>query len=534
MPHAAAFTVLDYHERTKHHYDRYARSAGVMDWTNQPNPFRFYEDCTLLPLDRTDRDISLSWADLVNRQTMSAAIAAETISVFLAHSLGLAAWKQAGSTRWSLRINPSSGNLHPTEAHLILPDLDGQGPGLYHYNPFYHALERRAAVPADLWQDLERHLGGVGFCIGLTAIHWREAWKYGERAWRYVNLDAGHALVAASLAAALCGWRLSVLHGMADGEAEALLGLDRTAWPEAETEEPEVVCAVVPAGRPGVGDLTAEILAGFATLPIAGRPNRLSPAHVDWDIIGKAATSARKPRTPAMDVRVDRRLWQQPVPNVTAARLIRQRRSATAYDPKGWMARQAFAAILERTLPRAGMPPFDALAAGPAIDLLVFVHRVNDLAPGLYLYLRQETDRCRLASAIGRPLTPVPGIHGLLLLEPGDWRRVATKVSCVQDIAGDGVFSLGMIGELDQGLATEGYRYRQLFCEAGMVGQMLYLEAEAQGFRGTGIGCFFDDPVRELAGLDQTPFHSLYHFTVGRPVEDPRLSTLPAYHHLAR
>ena len=67
-----------------------------------------------------------------------------------------------------------------------------------------------------------------------------------------------------------------------------------------------------------------------------------------------------------------------------------------------------------------------------------------------------------------------------------------------------------------------------------MVGQVLYLEAEAQGARGTGIGCFFDDPVHRLAGLTDTTWQSLYHFTVGRSVEDPRLTTLPPYHHLER
>ena len=65
-----------------------------------------------------------------------------------------------------------------------------------------------------------------------------------------------------------------------------------------------------------------------------------------------------------------------------------------------------------------------------------------------------------------------------------------------------------------------------------MIGQVLYLEAEAHGIRGTGIGCFFDDPVTELLGIQDSSRHSLYHFTVGHPVEDVRLATLPPYHHL--
>ena len=62
-----------------------------------------------------------------------------------------------------------------------------------------------------------------------------------------------------------------------------------------------------------------------------------------------------------------------------------------------------------------------------------------------------------------------------------------------------------------------------------MIGQTLYLEAEAAGVRATGIGCFFDDPVHELFGLQGRNYQSLYHFTVGGPIEDARLTTLPPY-----
>ncbi|MGZ8193672.1 MAG: nitroreductase, partial [Methylobacter sp.] len=70
--------------------------------------------------------------------------------------------------------------------------------------------------------------------------------------------------------------------------------------------------------------------------------------------------------------------------------------------------------------------------------------------------------------------------------------------------------------------------------ECGLIGQVLYLEAEAAGIRGTGIGCYFDDSVHEILGIQGHEFQSLYHFTVGKPVEDKRLQTLPAYAHLLR
>lgn len=68
-----------------------------------------------------------------------------------------------------------------------------------------------------------------------------------------------------------------------------------------------------------------------------------------------------------------------------------------------------------------------------------------------------------------------------------------------------------------------------------MIGQVLYLEAEASGLRGTGIGCFFDDEVHHLLGLGSAAnasWQTLYHFTIGGPMDDQRLGTEPAYGHL--
>ena len=65
-----------------------------------------------------------------------------------------------------------------------------------------------------------------------------------------------------------------------------------------------------------------------------------------------------------------------------------------------------------------------------------------------------------------------------------------------------------------------------------MLGQVLYLEAEAAGIRSTGIGCYFDDVFHDLLGIQTDAFQSLYHFTVGSPIEDLRLTTLAPYFHL--
>jgi len=179
--------------------------------------------------------------------------------------------------------------------------------------------------------------------------------------------------------------------------------------------------------------------------------------------------------------------------------------------------------------------PWDAIPWRPRIHLGLFVHRVDGLAAGLYALVR-DPDKVELLKRVLHaefcwqrvPDCP-PGLP-LYLLKEGDCRALAITVSCGQDIAGDGAFSLAMIADYRDSLATYGSAfYRNLFWEAGMVGQVLYLEAEESGIRATGIGCYFDDPVHAAFGIEAREWQSFYHFTVGGPVEDSRLTTLPAY-----
>jgi hypothetical protein len=220
--------------------------------------------------------------------------------------------------------------------------------------------------------------------------------------------------------------------------------------------------------------------------------------------------------------------------DVDAARLLLQRRSALAFDGESSISRAAFLHMLSRTLPGPNAP-WDAIWWRPAIHFAVFVHRVQDVTPGLYLLVRADSAMPSLRQALDPAFTWTAVAEGvpLWLLQAGDYRSRSRRVSCDQAIAADGFFSLGMIADFDAGLAGHGPSfYRQLFWESGVAGQVLYLEAEAAGARATGIGCFFDDPVHELLGLDGTgdhKFQSLYHFTVGMPVEDSRLTTEPGY-----
>jgi SagB-type dehydrogenase family enzyme len=297
-------TVMRYHERTKHHFNRFAPGPGRLDWANQPDPFRRYAGAPLtrLPiLGSGEEPVSPAYESLYVRGSVpSAPLTIRTLSRLLEYALALSAWKQAGGARWALRANPSSGNLHPTEGYVLVGGIAelGETPGLFHYAPLEHGLERRADCPAELLARLTRGLAAGAFLVGLSSVYWREAWKYGERAFRYCQHDAGHAIGTLRIAAAALGWSARVLDGVADATVGALLGLDRAAdFDGAERENAELLMAL----WPGSAATTAPNLEEDAVRELArqrwyGKASRLSPGEpVPWEIVDTVAAASRKP-----------------------------------------------------------------------------------------------------------------------------------------------------------------------------------------------------------------------------------------------
>jgi SagB-type dehydrogenase family enzyme len=537
--------IIAYHDRTKHHPERYARGPDGLDWATQPDPFRRFDGSPVLKLPLADRDDTPAAAILFGAGAAPPQpFTLDALGLFFELSMGLSARKEIPGMSWYLRINPSSGNLHPTEAYAVLPALEWLpgGAGVYHYAPLDHALEQRARRSQGAKPD------AVGFCVGLTSITWREAWKYGERAFRYCQHDVGHALAALRYAAAALGWRVELLPEWDDAQLARLLGLDRTEdFADAERETPELLVRVM------VNETAEPAPSPVADAPVEwfGRANQLSRSHVGWPVIDEAiavserkAPMADKSVVPACRVRPKvfyAALWPPPAPPACAhssGQLIRQRRSAVDFDGVTSITREKFLAILDTTLPRASAPPFDAWPFPPRLHLVLFVHRVTGLEPGMYLWLRAPADAETLRHAFRDvpdwevPADLAPTVP-LRRLGRGDLRDFARTLSCQQDIAADGAFSLGMLARFEPVLRERGAAaWRELFWESGMIGQALYLAAEAAGVRGTGIGCYFDDVLHRALGLTGHDWQSLYHFTIGDPVEDLRLRTAPPYAHL--
>ena len=484
-----------------------------MDWASQPNPFRSFRGAAEVPLaPRPD-----------------AAPGTALVGGLLRHALGLSAWKQFRGSRWSLRVNPSSGNLHPTEAYVVAGSIDGPAtdPGVYHYAPDRHALERRCAFASLPWARVSSDSDPT-LLIALTSIHWREAWKYGERAFRYCQHDLGHAIAAVRIAAEICGLRATMLSDWSQRDIASLTGIDRDDdYVDAEREE--AACLLV-VGREPVVSRQEELLAAVRGGRWTGKANQLSEDHVQWTFIDEVARATEDPGRV-----VTRSAFlappARPALPAYSAPVIIQRRSAVALDGQSSIDADRFFTMLTQAMPVAGAP-WDALWWDPRIHLALFVHRVDDVEPGLYVLARNPAAVDRLKIACGREFLweHAHATLPLFLLQRGDCRWLAQRLSCDQEIAADGFFSLGMLADFEASLEQWGASfYRHLFWESGVVGQALYLAAEAAGARATGIGCFYDDPVHDVLGLGGHAFQSLYHFTVGIPVEDTRLSTEPGY-----
>ena len=367
-------TVHAYHAATKHHYQRYARSLGYLDWATQPHPFRYYEGTERIELPLKREPLPHGYDQLfVPDGVPPSPLNLDAVADFFRYSLALTAWKQSGSSRWALRVNPSSGNLHPTEAYALLDSLgsDDHDPALYHYVSETHSLERRATFSRHLGDTLMHGAPPGSFVVGLSSVVWREAWKYGERAFRYCQHDVGHALAALRFSAVLRGWTLKLVPTWSADDVAALLGLDRQQeFVAEESEEPELLAVVLPndQNRDAAAQLlppNAETLRQLRASAWHGKPNRISPDHVDWFILDQVASATRMPRGVVWDSRSreapSHPAWPALRSNAEAHRIIHQRRSCLALNGQSTLPRDVFLRMLARTLPgtrSTGRPRF--------------------------------------------------------------------------------------------------------------------------------------------------------------------------------
>lgn len=497
--------LFAYHQATKHTYESVRTNARFLDWRNQPDPFRRYEGARLIPL---PADLSLPKAgtfatmaalaegvttiEINNSECRREEIRLDVtcLSRLLWHSMAISAWKKVPRTgsRYGLRVNPSSGNLHPTETHLVVGGVTGIDDGMYHYRADRHALELRSRGN---WTD--RIARGLIFpetaqsplIIVLTSIFWREAWKYGDRAYRYCCHDLGHAMMSLLLAARALGLQGGAVGHFSDLRINHTLGLT-------EGDEAPMAFLAFPPRSPSER---------LATPPqeLTGIPNQLSGEEVPYDLLlGMHRSTILSnslgplPRISPTNVgSANQRSRPDPPRDVSLASTVRRRRSALDFNARTPpMERDEVEQLLDfatRDWPadwrgNFGSEMTTSVGGVDFVTLYLYFHRVRDCEPGVY---RWDKSNRRLEQ-----------------LHRGNVERVAAYLSLEQRLAGNACFAVSMIADLGEAASVFGNRgYRYVHFEAGAIGQRLYLGAEALGWNATGIGAFYDDDVHRYLGF---------------------------------
>jgi SagB-type dehydrogenase family enzyme len=411
-------------------------------------------------------------------------------------------WHTSGVTETRgglhLRASPSSGALFSTELYVAARALPGLAPGLWHYDPQAHALTplRDASAGALLSGTVaDDALRDAPALVVATAIFRRTGRKYGDRSYRYVLADLGHALENLRVTAGALGVGTRFLAAFDESRAAQALGVD-----EAE----EGVLAVVALGVPA-----AAAAPGAATLPRASAP---SGDASRWLAPSPAASSAALGVTAAVHVATSLRVASAPSPASVVTPVQRPLLQVLTALPRAatiapdWLAviakRRSVRRYTKAALPLQGLADVLARMSAPhgpvlstAVRVNLVAHDVADLAPGAYRY---EPARHALAP------------RGV----PTAMRAAARAAALDQDVVADAavVFVLSIdraVFAADPLGPARGYRHA--FLEAGLVGERVYLEAGARGLGACAVGAFYDDEAAALVGVD--PAHEwVVHF----------------------
>jgi SagB-type dehydrogenase family enzyme len=490
-------TWREYHGSTKNSVESLRRAPHLLDWANMPDAFRHYEGVPVLdlPADPPAPEVPVLAVLHGISGTTPAGDGPGLLSQLLFYSAAISASKRVLSTgeRYALRVNPSSGNLHPTEFHFLTRRLKDWPDGLYHYRPSAHMAEQRAR--GDFNFDLADNSAPIVFA--LTSIVWREAWKYGERAYRYCLHDIGHAWQALALAAQAIGCDTFAFGHFPDDEISQFCGLHSDEWP---------MLIVELRGR------SIPVCESYARQPAwyGGQPNQISREITAYRRIEEIHTltklshhaqripATQPPPTGSGEVKLPCAASSQR----TFGEVARRRRSALDFlGGKRSMSLAQLSAILS-----VASGPFSSdFAGGRFIQLYLYAHRIDGLEPGVY---RLWPDHAELEQ-----------------IRSGDQRAAAAALSLGQDLAGNACVAFSMIGDLDRAVRAYGDRgYRYVHFEAGAIGHRLYLAAEAFELAATGIGAFYDEEVHRYLNLTPEQGQVVYHFAIGYPVPDSRLS----------
>ncbi len=212
-------------------YDRRRMPSGYLDLDRKPEMYKEYPQARTIALNKPEKcgDMSLYEAILRRkslRRYLDVSVSLETISCILWASGGI----QRKEMGFEFRTAPSAGGLYPIETYLIANAVEELPQGVYHYNIKRNLLEelklgdyRKALAQAALGQAMCASASAV---VVWTAVFERSVWKYQQRAYRYIYLEAGHMAQNLALAATSLGLGCCQIAALFDAEVNEIIGLN--------------------------------------------------------------------------------------------------------------------------------------------------------------------------------------------------------------------------------------------------------------------------------------------------------------------
>lgn len=478
----------EFHDSTAHTPASVRASTHTLDWDNKPFPFKVYTDAPAVALPReagaVGSDALAAVAGAAGEPARSLTL--EGLATLLYLAAGVTKKKTyAGGGEVLFRAAPSTGALYQTEVYVVAGAVEGLAAGVYHFNPGDFTLRRLRE--GDLRAHVARAaadpgLGRRAATLVLTAIYWRNTWKYRERGFRHLYWDSGTMLANLLAAGAATGLAPRLYTGFVDAEVDRLLGVDtdRESALELvgvgpETGPPPPADGPLEEIRPPVLPLSASEV----PYPALVRMQRAS-ALDDPD----AVAAWRRASPPPL------RMPRGAPVALPPARQASGRSLTDTIRRRGSTRRFSHAALAAEELATAlwcASRPAPADVDGRLVELYLIVNAVEGIAPGAYCYW--------------------PDGHALEPIAAGDFRRQSAYLCLEQALGGDAAAVIYFLAPLDAVLQTFGNRgYRLVNLAAGLAGGRAYLAAYALGFGASGL-TFYDGEVVDFfsphaAGLD--------------------------------
>jgi SagB-type dehydrogenase family enzyme len=217
-----------FQEETKHR--REAMEGRELDWNNKPPIYKDYPNAVVVKLPPPKATAS-SLSEILHKRKSVRRFSERPLSL---DELSFLLWSSTGIREirgnHAFRTAPSAGALYPIETYLAINSVESLKPGLYHYRIKDHDLEllREVYIGEELAHAaLEQEMCAQAPVVFIwTAMFARSCWKYGQRAYRYVYLDAGHIAAHLALGAESIGLGSCQIAATFDDEVNSLLGVD--------------------------------------------------------------------------------------------------------------------------------------------------------------------------------------------------------------------------------------------------------------------------------------------------------------------